>query len=58
MEREPKGAKSDLTTPIDSVVPEDVQPAPQQSDNDFHPIRISGEPLSVTIIRERRERPW
>jgi hypothetical protein len=31
---------------------------PQPSANDFHPIKISGEPLSATIIRERRERPW
>jgi hypothetical protein len=26
--------------------------------HDFHPVRIVGEPLSETIIRERRERPW
>jgi hypothetical protein len=31
---------------------------PTVIDNDFHPIRIKGEPLSETIIRERRERPW
>jgi hypothetical protein len=31
---------------------------PQPSANDFHPIRIKGEPLSETIIRERRERPY
>jgi hypothetical protein len=31
---------------------------PQPPANDFHPIRIIGEPLSETIIRERRERPW
>jgi hypothetical protein len=28
----------------------------QQSAYDFHPIKISGEPLSAVIIRERRER--
>ena len=27
---------------------------PQPSANDFHPIRISGEPLSAIILRERR----
>jgi len=26
----------------------------QQSANDFHPIRIKGEPLSVTVLRDRR----
>jgi hypothetical protein len=31
---------------------------PAVVNNDFHPIRIKGEPLSETIIRERRERPW
>ncbi len=31
---------------------------PAVIDNDFHPIRIKGEPLSETIIRERRMRPW
>jgi hypothetical protein len=31
---------------------------PAVIDNDFRPIRIKGEPLSETIIRERRERPW
>lgn len=28
---------------------------PEPSAYDFHPIKISGEPLSATIIRERRE---
>jgi hypothetical protein len=27
---------------------------PQTSANDFHPIRIKGEPLSVTVLRDRR----
>jgi hypothetical protein len=58
MEQEPKDTTSDLATPINSIFPEDAQPVPQQTDNDFHPIKISGEPLSATIIRERRERPW
>jgi hypothetical protein len=58
MEQDPNDTKSDVTTPIDLAVPENVKPVPQQTDNDFHPIKISGEPLSVTIIRERRERPW
>jgi hypothetical protein len=26
----------------------------EQPANDFHPIEISGEPLSATILRERR----
>lgn len=27
---------------------------PKPPANDFHPIRIKGEPLSVTILRDRR----
>jgi hypothetical protein len=32
--------------------------AEKNRDMGFHPIRIPGEPLSETIIRERRERPY
>jgi len=31
-----------------------VSPRRNDSDLDFHPVEITGEPLSVTIIRERR----
>lgn len=37
---------------------ESSQHAQQERRPGFHPIRISGEPLSETIIRERRERPY
>jgi hypothetical protein len=33
---------------------DDKHPDPQPSANDFHPIRIKGEPLSAIILRERR----
>lgn len=36
----------------------DSVPPTEDPDLGFHPIRIKGEPLSETIIRERRERPW
>ena len=47
----------------DAVAPKPCEPEETQADtepsvNDFHPIKIKGEPLSVVIIRERRERPW
>jgi hypothetical protein len=50
----------DALVPGDAAAPE---PAKSTEDSkfpisDFHPIRISGEPLSATVIRERRERPW
>jgi len=32
--------------------------AGKMSDLDFHPIRIKGEPLSETVLRERRERDY
>ena len=58
MKQEHEDAESvpgDATTPCGS----DEQHAdPQPSTSDFHPIKINGEPLSATIIRERRERPW
>jgi hypothetical protein len=37
---------------------QDKQKEQQNRDLDFHPIEIPGEPLSATIIRERRERPY
>jgi hypothetical protein len=44
----------------DALVPasDEKHADPQPAVSDFHPIRINGEPLSETIIRERRERPW
>lgn len=47
----------------DNVAPRPCGPDQKHADSepsadDFHPIRIKGEPLSETIIRERRERPW
>jgi len=47
----------DTTVPRPSG-PNEEHPDPQPSANNFHPIRIKGEPLSETIIRERRERPY
>jgi hypothetical protein len=34
--------------------PDERHADPQPSANDFHPIRIKGEPLSVTVLRDRR----
>jgi hypothetical protein len=47
----------------DAAVPEpsveaETPPDAKTRDLEFRPIRIKGEPLSETIIRERRERPW
>jgi len=46
--------------PRSAIVPESNQEdaEPRPSATDFRPIKINGEPLSETIIRERRERPW
>jgi hypothetical protein len=60
MKQEHEDAESgpgDTAVPIPSMS-EEKHADPQPSANDFHPIRIKGEPLSATIIRERRERPY
>jgi hypothetical protein len=60
MKQEQKDAASvseDIAAPKPSGS-DQKQADPQPSGYDFHPIRIKGEPLSATIIRERRERPW
>jgi hypothetical protein len=58
MEQKSEDAESeDITAPKPSGS-EEKQADPQPFGYDFHPIRIKGEPLSATIIRERRERPW
>jgi hypothetical protein len=47
--------------PGDTTAPRPSGPNEEHADpsaNDFHPIRIKGEPLSAVIIRERRERPY
>ena len=53
--QESDGSKPDLRAPTEDPVSEVVPTVRPQPKNGFHPIRISGEPLSVTIIRERRE---
>jgi hypothetical protein len=35
--------------------PDETKVESSPSANDFHPVQIKGEPLSATIIRERRE---
>jgi hypothetical protein len=60
MEKEHEDAES---APRDTAFPvasgsDEKHADPQPAAGDFHPIRIIGEPLSDTIIRERRERPW
>jgi len=59
MNQKPGNAGSELggaTTPEPSAANE-KNDNPEPSAHDFRPIRIKGEPLSETIIRERRERP-
>ena len=60
MKREDEDAKPGATDSAASApLQRDVEDADSPpSKNDFRPIKISGEPLSATIIRERRERPW
>ena len=36
----------------------ETMPEARDAELDFNPIKIKGDPLSATIIRERRERPW
>jgi hypothetical protein len=50
-EGEPTGRN---TTASEGSVPDDKNGEPQVSTDDFRPIKIIGEPLSKTIIRERR----
>jgi hypothetical protein len=60
MKQQDEGTESkpeDIASPKPSGS-EEKQADPQPSAYDFHPIKIKGEPLSATIIRERRERPW
>jgi hypothetical protein len=47
----------DSSSQLDKKVHQDKSRLASKSDDaclDFHPIRIKGEPLSETIIRERR----
>ncbi|HTA23069.1 MAG TPA: hypothetical protein VK763_06015 [Terriglobales bacterium] len=37
---------------------DEASPTTEKRDLEFHPIKIKGEPLSETIIRMRRERPY
>ena len=58
MKKQDEGAESaqegtSAPTPLGSDEKE-VDP----SASDFHPIKIKGEPLSATIRRDRRERPY
>jgi len=51
-------AKANDAAAPDPSVKAETPPDAKTWDLEFHPIRIKGEPLSETIIRERRERPW
>ena len=56
-------ARGKTAEPIDgsasaASVEAETPPDAKTRDLEFHPIRIKGEPLSETIIRERRERSW
>ena len=53
-----KTAKASDGPATEPSVENDAVPPTGGPDLGFHPIRIKGEPLSETIIRERRERPW
>jgi hypothetical protein len=53
-----KTAKASERPATEPSVENDAVPPTEVPDLGFHPIRIKGEPLSETIIRERRERPW
>ena len=46
-DKTPKASKGPATVPR-------VEPPAQDPDSEFHPIKIQGEPLSATIIRDRR----
>jgi len=54
----PSRSKQDHAGAPRSLGGQPDQPDEPIRDLDFHPIRISGEPLSEAIIRERRVRPW
>ncbi len=53
MEQKSEDAESG---PNDATDEKQVDPPP--SAMEFHPIKIKVEPLSATILRERRERSW
>jgi hypothetical protein len=53
-----KAAKASHGRASKPSIESDAVPLTEGPDLGFHPIRIKGEPLSETIIRERRERPW
>jgi hypothetical protein len=53
-----ESAKADDAAVTEPGIERETPPNTQAPDLEFHPIRIKGEPLSETIIRERRERPW
>jgi hypothetical protein len=60
MEQEHEDAEPTVTETVapGSSKPDGKRIDRQPSANVFHPMRIEGEPLSATIIRERRERPY
>jgi hypothetical protein len=53
-----ESAKANEAPAPERSIERETPPDAQDRDLEFHPIRIKGEPLSGTIIRERRERPW
>ena len=48
-----RSAPSGMAAP-EPLAPNKAQSDAQLSADDFHPIEIVGEPLSVTVLRERR----
>jgi hypothetical protein len=58
MKQEQENAEPGDATAPGSSGSDEKHADPKPSAHDFHPIRIKGEPLSVTVLRERRERPW
>jgi hypothetical protein len=53
-----ENAKASDAGAAEPSIERETSPNAQSPDLEFHPIRIKGEPLSETIIAERRERPW
>jgi hypothetical protein len=53
-----KTAKANDGPATEASIENDAVPPTEGPDLGFHPIKIQGEPLSETIIRERRERSW
>jgi hypothetical protein len=53
-EKVENGVPTPSAETVDAPTAQDQQPRSPETNLIFHPIRIKGEPLSETIIRERR----